>query len=720
MKNVLFILLLATARMEAATVTNTADSGPGSLRNAITTASNGEIIDFAPGLQGDILLTTGELVIDQNVTINGPGADRMTIKRGIATGFRIVNIRPGKTVTIKSLTIFGGYADSGSGAGIYNDNATLSLVNCVVEWNNAGVAGGGIFSVGTLTISDCLISNNQAAFSSGNPLGDGGGILSSGTLTITSSTISDNFAAIYGGGIIASEGTAVITNSTISNNRAGQGNLGYAYAGGIDNGGTLTMTDCTTSGNRATGQETSGSGAVHNSGTLRIFNSTLSGNFGDEGIYNEAASVLILGNTILKTGNGRNITNAQGTVTITSLGYNLSSDDAGGFLTAIGDQINTDPMLGPLQDNGGPTFTHGLLTNSPAIDRGDPSFTPPPLSDQRGYARVFNGRTDIGSLEVQPAPTPTPTPTPTSTATATPTATATATATAIATATPSATASPIGTPAPTATPTPSPTTAQLANISTRLRVGTGDRVMIAGFIITGNTPETVVARGMGPSLTPLGVSGALADPTLEVRDSSGALLFSNDDWQDNLTQAKQVMGWALAPGNPKESAMVATLQPGAYTAILSGKNGSMGVGLVEVYGVNQSPASSELANISTRGFVETGDDVMIGGFILGGNNQNTGIAVRGLGPSLSQFGLNSLLADPVLELRDGNGMLLIANDNWQEDPISAAQLSARGLAPQDAKESGIFASLPPGAFTAILAGKNGGTGIGLVEVYCIR
>ena len=164
---------------------------------------------------------------------------------------------------------------------------------------------------------------------------------------------------------------------------------------------------------------------------------------------------------------------------------------------------------------------------------------------------------------------------------------------------------------------------------------------------------------------------------------------------------------------------MATLQPGAYTAVLAGKDQTTGVGLVEVYDVDVA-AASQLANISTRGFVQTGDNVMIGGFILGRSSASANVAVRGIGPSLSQSGLSNVLADPTLELRDSNGMLLIANDNWQDDPASAAQLTAHGLAPQDPLESGIFASLPPGAFTAILAGKNGGTGLGLVEIYNVQ
>ena len=244
--------------------------------------------------------------------------------------------------------------------------------------------------------------------------------------------------------------------------------------------------------------------------------------------------------------------------------------------------------------------------------------------------------------------------------------------------------------------------------------------MIGGFIITGNAPKIVALRGIGPSLTALGISDALADPTLELRDGSGALLAQNDNWQDDPAQAAQLTALGLAPSDPKESGIVATLQPGAsYTAILAGKNGGTGVGLVEIYDTNRA-ANSQLANISTRGLVETGDNVMIGGFILGGNSNNTGIVVRGIGPSLAQVGLSNLLADPTLELRDSNGALLISDDDWQDDSMQAAQLSAHGLAPQDPKESGIFASLPPGAFTAILAGKNGGTGIGLVEIYNVQ
>jgi hypothetical protein len=241
--------------------------------------------------------------------------------------------------------------------------------------------------------------------------------------------------------------------------------------------------------------------------------------------------------------------------------------------------------------------------------------------------------------------------------------------------------------------------------------------MIAGFIITGNGPKAVVLRGMGPFLARFGVSDFLLDPVLELRSSNSSLIFRNDNWKDD--QRSQIEGGPFQPGDDRESVIIASLQPAAYTTILTGKDNTTGVGLVEVYDNNQA-AASELANISTRGFVREQENVMIGGFILGGSPNSTRIALRGIGPSLSQFGLNPVLEDPILELHDANGATLVANDNWMDDPVSAGQLTANGLGLQDSKESGIFTSLPPGQFTAILAGKNGGIGNGLVEVYNLK
>jgi hypothetical protein len=259
------------------------------------------------------------------------------------------------------------------------------------------------------------------------------------------------------------------------------------------------------------------------------------------------------------------------------------------------------------------------------------------------------------------------------------------------------------------------------NISTRLRVDIGDKVMIGGFIIRGNASKLVVLRGLGPSLVNAGVpaGGVLNDPVLELHGPNGALITSNDNWKDS-PQRSQIEGTVFQPTDDRESVILATLAPGAYTGILKGVGQTTGIGLIEVYDNNQG-VDSDLANISTRGFVDTGNNVMIGGFTLGGNNNATRIAVRALGPSLTSSGLSNVLADPTLELHNANGTIMVSNDDWQSDPVSAAQLTANGLALPNPKESGIFTSLaPPGQFTAVVAGKNGGIGIGLVEIYNLR
>jgi hypothetical protein len=229
-----------------------------------------------------------------------------------------------------------------------------------------------------------------------------------------------------------------------------------------------------------------------------------------------------------------------------------------------------------------------------------------------------------------------------------------------------------------------------------------------------------VLRGIGPSLSGAGIPAAstLKDPIIELHGSSGALILSNDNWKD--TQQAQIQGTIFQPTDDRESVILATLPPAAYTVILKGVNQTTGIGLIEVYDNNQA-VDSDLTNISTRGFVQTGNEVMIGGFVLGGSNLPTRIAVRALGPSLTSTGLSNVLADPTLELHNADGTIMILNDNWQDDPVSAANLTANGLALSDPKEAGIFTSLaPPGQFTAIVAGKNGGIGIALVEIYNLK
>lgn len=260
------------------------------------------------------------------------------------------------------------------------------------------------------------------------------------------------------------------------------------------------------------------------------------------------------------------------------------------------------------------------------------------------------------------------------------------------------------------------TTSQALDISSRSHVASGDSVMIGGFIITGTAPKKVIVRAIGPSLQQFNVPNPLPDPILELHGSTGALIIANNDWRE--AQESEIVNTGLAPQNNLESAAVATLSPGAYTAVGGGRNGGSGVGLVEVYDLDLG-AASKLANISTRSLVQTGDNRLIGGFILGSNIGAAKVIVRAIGPSLTQFGVSNALADPTLELRDSNGALLLANDNWQSDPNQAAQITASGLAPGNPLESAIATSLLPGSYTAIVAGNNGGTGIGLAEIYHI-
>jgi hypothetical protein len=223
---------------------------------------------------------------------------------------------------------------------------------------------------------------------------------------------------------------------------------------------------------------------------------------------------------------------------------------------------------------------------------------------------------------------------------------------------------------------------------------------------------------MGPSLTQFGFldSELLSDPTLELHGPESFGTIMNNDWKD--TQEAQIRADGLAPSDDRESAIDATLPPGNYTAIVRGRTGTpqAGIALVEVYDLNTAVAS-RLANLSTRALVQTGSNVVIAGFILGSNQGDDRIVVRGLGPSLSAFGVPNPLQDPTLELRDDNGTLLRSNNDWSDDSVQAAEVTAAGLAPSNTKESAIAATLPPGLYTAILAGLNGGTGVGLVEVY---
>ena len=471
------------------TVTNGNDSGPGSLRQVLAQANDGDTINFDPSVN-IVTLTSTELALTKSITISAL-PQTVTVQRASqAPQFRIFHVMPGHSVEINGLTIFGGHITDDNGGGILNDFSTLTIAHCTVNGNaivsvNSNNFGGGIHNSGTMTLDQVIVNNNNAFFSGqGTGVPSGGGISNTGTMIIIAGTVQSNMGFYSAGGIYNSNtGMLTITGSMIVNNRTDNPGHSGGSGGGIVNYGTITIQDSTISGNTAVGGDFEGYGGGIYGNNNTITNSTITGNSALRGggvagggniahttFSNNSASLaggtlyltssLELGNTILKAGaSGVNIFNNGGS--FITHGYNVCSDNGSGFLNGPGDQINTDPMLGPLQNNGGPTFTHELLEGSPAIDAGDLKFSPPPYYDQRGpgFSRVRNDRIDVGSFEVQTgtAPTPTPTFTATPTPTPTPTPTATPTASLSPTPTPTSTARPSPTPRPQLTPRPRPT-----------------------------------------------------------------------------------------------------------------------------------------------------------------------------------------------------------------------------------------------------------------------
>jgi len=714
MSSALF-LSAATAQAATLTVTSVGDSGAGTLRQAILDASGGDTINF--GVTGVITLTSGELAIAKNLTINGPGANMLTVRRtaGVnAPEFRIFFITNGAHVSISNLTMSNGRdynsgailndgatltvnncvftANSGGGyggGGIMNDgsnaNARLMVNNCVFDGNSADSMAGGILNFSTrgtanLTVSNCMCSNNSAF--------DGGAIVNYApggiaTSVVSNTTLTGNSAIEQAGragaihndaGSVGGRAMMTVRNCTLSNN-----STDYAGGGIYNSAGNLQVSNCTFSGNSANGNG-GGIYTEYDQAAVRIINCTFSGNSAGSGgsIYCQGDTTVTVGNTIFKRGaSGENIYNAAHFV---SAGHNLSNDAAGGdnshgsggLLNQPGDIRNTDPKIGPLADNGGPTQTMALLPNSPAIDAGNDATAPP--SDQRGYLR--NGTSDIGAFEFNGI-----------------------------------------------------IPATLGNISTRAFVQTDDNVMIGGFVVQGTGPKRVIIRAIGPELTQYGVPNALANPTLELHNGNGVLIASNDNWRTTViggiitsNQVGEIRDSRHAPADGSESAIIADLAPGNYTAIVRGVNDTTGVALVEVYDLDPN-ASSILGNISTRSFVQTGDDVMIGGFIVTGSEPKR-VVVRAIGPELTQYGVPNALPNPTLELHDGTGALIASNDNWRTTIIGGiitdnqvGQIRDSGHAPTDGRESAIIVDLPPGNYTAIVRGVNETMGVGLVEVY---
>jgi predicted outer membrane repeat protein len=676
-------LASATAQAAVLTVTNTQDSGAGSLRDTIAAAVDGDTIQFDASLSGQtITLTSAQIVVAKILTINGPGADKLTVQRSTVTGtpaFRIFQIN--RDVTLSGLTIANGKAPADgmspeSGGGIsFGGRAQLTIANCAITGNSSQNYGGGI-ACGGASFGASRVSIINSTFS-GNSAPYGGAIYVDGigfygyagcVLTVTNSTISGNTATSVGGGIY-NVGGLTISNSTISGNSATVDVAGGG--GGIFNYGNLTIANSTISGNSASlgGGVRSTGGTPLTPGTLRINNSTISGNSASEGgglhlnlstyTAQKSKSSIIALNT---SANGPDVRGE-----LTSDGFNLIGNNSGATILSAqaSDQVGNspapiDPLLGPLQNNGGLNSTHALLLGSPAIDGGESSGS---TADQRGFGR----RKDIPALANAPG----------------------------------GDGADIG--------AFESAFATLANISTRLRVQTADNAMIGGFIITGTAPKTVLVRGIGPSLP---LAGALADPFIEVYGPTGAFLATNDNWRDATTRP-EIIGSGLAPANDLEPALWGVIDPGAYTVVVRGKNEATGIGLFEVYDLDQT-VDSKLGNISTRGFVGTGDEVMIGGTIIAGGVPAR-VLFRAIGPSLANFGIANPLGNPVLELYDGNGVPIATNYDWRD--TQEAEIIATGLPPSNNLESAILRDLAPGPYTAIVRGLNDTTGVALIEAY---
>jgi hypothetical protein len=410
----LFQAMTSATHATTITVTSTADSGPGTLRAALASAGNNNVIDFALTYPATITLTGGELFVTNNITIAGPGAANLTISANNSS--RVFTVGTSNTVTMSNLTIASGLASAGGvGAGIYVDHATLTLMDCIVSNNNATggstAAGGGIYSnVSHLTLTGCAVETNSAG-------GNGGGIYSgfASTLILSDSAIGNN-SALTGGGVYNASGAVTATSCLIRGNAA-------THGGGIANidtgfSTTLTVNNCTLTDNIVSGSSATGSqidNSRQSAGTsAKIVSSDEPANYVGGAIYNSNGATVTVGNSILQAGAQEHtiITTIPGTVT--SAGYNLSTDNGGGFLTGAGDQINTDPLLDPngLRDNGGPTQTIALQANSSAIDKGKrDTITALAISrDQRGDPRPFDDPnianatggdgSDIGAYEV--------------------------------------------------------------------------------------------------------------------------------------------------------------------------------------------------------------------------------------------------------------------------------------------------------------------------------
>jgi hypothetical protein len=754
-------------------VTTTADSGAGSLRDTIAAANDGDTIQFDAALNGQtITLTSAELLIDKDLTIDGPGAGQLTVKRSTAGGtpaFRIFEITPDHTVTINGITISNGSAHIGSygaiGGGIYNDgsgsgNAFL-IINSSTFSGNLATYGAGIYNEGEYTFNNALVTLSNSTMSGNSAAAFGGATENDGaTVEIGHSTISDNSAQEGGGS------THLVNISTRLRVLTGDNALigGFIVTGNAPKrvivraiGPSLTnfgipdaLADPTlelhgpgafvtiTNDNWRDGQETeieaTGIAPTNDLESAIVtmlppgaYTVVVRGNNAGTGLgLVEAYDLNSAADSQLANLSTRGFVDSGDNVMIGGFILSNGSANASVLIRAIGPSLTAfgvpnvlaDPTLELHNDNGDIIAANDNWRNT---QQAEIEATGIPPSDDResaivqalapgAYTAIVRGRNDTTGVALVEAYQLGSSSTPTPSPTPTPTPTPSPTPTATATSTPVATPTPMPTPTPSVTPSPTPGIAKFSLLTSREMVGTGDAIMLNAFIITGPDPKRVIVRGLGPSLA---LPMTLGDPLIELRRSDGTVIAINDNWRSD--QEAEIIATGIPPTNDLEAAIVATLSPGSYTVVLRGVNNTTGNGINDLHDLPPS-VSSSLTAIGTRAYVLSGKDVLMSGIVM---QQGGDVLVRVLGPSLAEAGVPTILADPTLELRDGKGALLITNDNWQDNPAQAAAIQATGLAPSNNLESAIFASLPPGAYTAIAAGRNNGIGIGYVQFYSL-
>ena len=722
----------------------------GTMTISNSTFKDNTSVDGGGAIQNSSVLTINYSIISNNIT-TGPNAQQS----GEGAGGGVSN--NGGQLTVNNSVITGNSAAT-DGGGVYIVSSVVTITNSTISNNIANTNsdiygdGGGIWirADGTLTVSRSVISGNTTHGNTETDdlrfAGHGGALFAIGNSTLENTTVSGNVAEYIGGGIYSSfaggnNGNLTVNSSTIVNNTGGGAggvfwvntlghnpvNIGNTIVAnnGVDVSGTLASQGYNliedTTGTTFTGDTTGNItgqdpllGPLGNYGGPTETHALLAGSPAiDQG---NSPDAMIDQRTLPRPYNDPSIPNATGG----------DGSDIGAFEdqppnTLPGDDVTVEAVAGdanvtfdsvtqegftifaPIQPPsaaGLPPAGYTILEDAPAYDITTTAtysapvtvcFTVSSIDNEEEFSRVRILHLEDGELVDRTILAPdSPAPD-------------------FASRTVCASVDSLSPFVVALAPVPPNI---LLNISTRVQVLTDDKVLIGGFIVGGDEAKTVILRAIGPSLADFGITDALTDPVLELHAGDGSTITSNDNWK--MDQQSEIEMTGLQPTKDLESAIVATLEPGAYTAIVSGKNGGTGVGLVEVYDLDTT-AASELANISTRGFVEVGNNVMIGGFILSGETGGSDVLIRAIGPSLTPFGVAGALADPSLELHDGDGNVIGSNNDWKES--QQGEIEATGLAPQDELESALFETLEPGAYTAIVTGQGGGTGVALVEAY---